>query len=80
MLSQIKTEIRDVQLDWIDQFIENLFPNSEAEVTLALKRAQSELPPPLDHPLTFNMALDLIGAARKMKAYMFPMAKNLATG
>ncbi|GKT85905.1 aromatic prenyltransferase [Colletotrichum tofieldiae] len=26
------------------------------------------------------MALDLIGAARKMKAYMFPMAKNLATG
>ncbi|OHW95850.1 aromatic prenyltransferase [Colletotrichum incanum] len=80
MLSQIKAEIRDVQLDWTDQFIEDLFPNNEAEVALALKRAQLELPPPLDHPLTFNMALDLSGATRKMKAYMFPMAKNLATG
>ncbi|TQN63804.1 Indole prenyltransferase tdiB, partial [Colletotrichum shisoi] len=80
MLSQIKEEIRDVDLHWADQFIEGLFPNNEAEVALALKRAPTELPPPLDHALTFNMALDLSGATRKMKAYMFPMAKNLATG
>ncbi|CCF47009.1 TdiB protein [Colletotrichum higginsianum] len=80
MLSQMKEEIRDIDLHWADQFIENLFPNNEAEVELALKRAQTELPPPLDHALTFNMALDLSGATRKMKAYMFPMAKNLATG
>ncbi|OLN96966.1 7-dimethylallyltryptophan synthase 3 [Colletotrichum chlorophyti] len=80
MLSQIQADIRDVHLDWAYQFIKDLFPSTEAEVELALRRAQTELPAPLDHALTFNMALDLSGATRKMKAYMFPMAKNLATG
>ncbi|KAI1840691.1 hypothetical protein JX266_013098 [Neoarthrinium moseri] len=79
MLSQIEVELNKPDLRWAHQFIEQLFPKNEDETALALIRAKSELPPPLDHALTFNMALDLDGAQRKMKAYMFPMAKNLAT-
>ncbi|KAJ4387220.1 hypothetical protein N0V93_007809 [Gnomoniopsis smithogilvyi] len=80
MLSRIQPEIKDVDLGWAEQFIEALFPGNEEEMAQVLERSEAELPPPLDHALTFNMALDLWGSARRMKAYMFPMAKNLATG
>jgi DMATS type aromatic prenyltransferase len=80
MLSRIKPEMRDIDLGWAEQFVEALFPSNEEEMARVLERSRTELPPPLDHALTFNMAVDLRGGARSMKAYMFPMAKNLASG
>jgi DMATS type aromatic prenyltransferase len=45
-----------------------------------VKAKEHTLPFPLDHALTFNLAFDLDGDRRKMKAYFLPMAKSLATG
>ncbi|KAI6622352.1 hypothetical protein MCOR07_004437 [Pyricularia oryzae] len=80
LLSEIEPEIQDVDLGWAEQFCQALFPSSMEEMKRVLERSRTELPAPLDHALTFNMALDLKGGGRHLKVYMFPMAKNLATG
>lgn len=80
LLSEIEPEIQHVDLGWAEQFCQALFPSSMEEMKRVLERSRTELPAPLDHALTFNMALDLNGGGRHLKVYMFPMAKNLATG
>ncbi|TLD03584.1 uncharacterized protein PgNI_11657 [Pyricularia grisea] len=80
LLLEIEPEIQHVDLGWAEQFCQALFPSSMEEMKRVLERSRTELPAPLDHALTFNMALDLKGGGRHLKVYMFPMAKNLATG
>ncbi|PQE22669.1 aromatic prenyltransferase protein [Rutstroemia sp. NJR-2017a BVV2] len=79
VLAQMENQAVAVDLQWPKQFIEAFFPIGSAEIA-RVKAKEHELPFPLDHALTFNIAFDLDGDRRKMKAYFLPMAKSLATG
>lgn len=69
----------DIDLQWTNHFIQTLIPTKSEDIAL-VKVKEIELPYPLDHAITFNVAFDLDGPKRKMKNYFFPMAKNLSTG
>ncbi|CZT49101.1 uncharacterized protein RSE6_09891 [Rhynchosporium secalis] len=79
LLFEMGKQAVEGDLKWVKQFTEAFFPLGPAEIA-SVKAKEHDLPFPLDHALAFNLAFDLDGDRKRMKAYFLPMAKSLATG